>query len=137
MKIWCQHGSEHSANLVMIGHFKDETGANRVKAIIDELTRQVREEESKGTLTIGDPPERYSKTMLDFLLKLNIGAIGPGELEQFAYDVNVTLEGKDLVLTTDEYDVSAFLKVMFLEGARIEVYSAHYHPEGEYGRRRR
>ena len=29
MKIWYQHGSEHSANLVMIGHFEDATEATK------------------------------------------------------------------------------------------------------------
>jgi len=37
-------------------------------------------------------------------------------------------------LTTEEFDISAFLKVMFSEGARIEVYSAHNYPDTAYGR---
>jgi hypothetical protein len=38
------------------------------------------------------------------------------------------------VLTTEEYDISAFLKVMFLNGARIEVYSAHDYKDTAHGR---
>jgi hypothetical protein len=58
MKIWYQYGSEHSANLVMIGHFKSADNVTKAKEIIDALAKQVREEESNGSLTIGHPSER-------------------------------------------------------------------------------
>lgn len=136
MKIWYQHGSEHSANLVMIGHFENVADATKAKAIIDALTKQVREEESSGTRTIGRPSDRYGDAMLDLLGKLDIASIGPSELEQFAYEVNIKAQGNDLVLTTEELDISAFLKVMFLKGARVEVYSAHDYPDTAHGRGR-
>lgn len=136
MKIWNQHGSEHSANLVMIGRFRDEADATKAKEIIDALTNQVAEDQAAGTLTLGSPSERYGNAMLDLLGKLNVTTIGPGELEQFAYEVSVELQGNDLVLTTEEFDISAFLKVMFLNGARIEVYSAHDYPNTAHGRGR-
>ena len=137
MKIWYQHGSEHSANLVMIGHFEDAADATKAKESIDALTNQVAEDQANGTLTVGSPSERYGNLMLDLLGKLNVVTIGPGEIEQFAYDVSVELQGNDLVLTTEEFDISAFLKVMLLKGARIEVYSAHDYPDSQHGRRRR
>lgn len=136
MKIWYQHGSEHSANLVMIGHFADATEATRAKEIIDELTRQVSADHDEGTIVLGTPAERFSDEMLSLLMRLNIMSIGPREFEQFLYDVSVKVEGSKLILTTEEVEVSAFLKVMFDEGARIEVYSAHDHPDTEYGRGR-
>ncbi|MGE4482437.1 DUF6375 family protein [Acidocella sp.] len=135
MKVWYQYGTEHSANLVMIGHFEDVTEAPRVKEIIDQLTNQVAQDQSNGTLTIGSPTDRYSTEMLDLLGRLNL-SIGPQEVEQFAYDVSVKVEGNNVVLTTEELDISAFLKVMFLKGARIEVYSAHDFPESAHGRGR-
>ncbi|MCA9678124.1 MAG: hypothetical protein KC464_24065 [Myxococcales bacterium] len=134
MKIWYQHGSEHSANLVMIGHFEDATEATKAKEIIDALTEQVAKDQESGELVLGSPSERYGKEMLDLLGQLNVASIGPGELEQFAYEVNVTVEGDKLVVTTDELDIAAFLKVMFLRGARIELYSAHDHPGTGHGR---
>lgn len=134
MKIWHQHGSEHSANLVMIGHFKDATDAARAKEIIDELTKQVRTAEEKGIIILGSPSTRYDKDMLDLFNLVNIGTIGPQELEQFLYDFSIKVEGSKIVLTTDEIDISALLKVMYDKGARIEVYSAHTHPDTEYGR---
>lgn len=137
MKIWYQHGSEHSANLVMIGHFENAAEATKAKEIIDTLTNQVREEEANGTRVVGQPSERYGDAMLDLLGKLNVASIGPRELEQFLYDVSMNIEDSKIILTTEEVDISAFLKVMFDQGARIEVYSAHDYPDSEYGRGRR
>lgn len=136
MKIWYQHASEHSANLVMIGHFENAAEATKAKEIIDELTKQVASDQEKGEIVIGSPTERYSNEMLDFLASLNIMSIGPGELEQFLYDVEVKVKDKAVILTTEEIDVSAFLKVLFDQGARIEIYSAHTHQDTEYGRGR-
>ncbi|RKG60460.1 hypothetical protein D7X30_05815 [Corallococcus sp. AB011P] len=133
MKIWYQHGSEHSANLVMIGHFENASDATKAKEIIDALTSQVAEDQSNGTLIVGSPSDRYGSAMLDLLGRLNV-SIGPQEVEQFAYEVSVKIEGHDLVLTTEELDISAFLKVMFLKGARIEVYSAHDYPDAAHGK---
>jgi len=134
MKIWHQHGSEHSANLVMIGHFKDALEATKAKEIIDALTDQVAKDQESGALVFGSPPDRYGKEMLDLLGQLNVASIGPGDLEQFVYDVNVKVEGEKLIITTDELDIAAFLKVLFLRGARIELYSAHDHPGTARGR---
>jgi hypothetical protein len=134
MKIWYQHGSEHSANLVMIGHFADATEATKAMEIIDALTKQVAEDQDKGTLVIGNPSERYGDEMLDLLGRLNVGSIGSEELEQFAYDVTVKVEGNKIVVTTEETNIAAFLKVMLFRGARIEVYSAHDHPDTGHGR---
>lgn len=136
MKVWYEHGSEHSANLVMIGHFESVADATKAKETIDALTKKVREEESNGTRTIGHRSERYGDAMLDLLGKLDIGSIGPSELEQFAYEFDIEALGSDLVLTTEELDVSAFLKVMFLKGARVEIYSAHDYPDTAHGRGR-
>lgn len=136
MKIWYQHGSEHSANLVMIGHFESPAQATKVKEIIDELTKQVMTDQDKGEIVLGSHSERYGKEMLDLLGRLDVMSIGPRELEQFLYDVSVKVEGSKIILTTEESDVAAFLKVMFDQGARIEVYSAHTYPNTEYGRGR-
>lgn len=134
MKIWHQHGSEHSANLVMIGHFTDVAEATRAKEIIAALKKQAAEDQEKGILDIGAASDRYGDEMLDLLERLNVHSISPQELEQFIYDVSVEIEGLDIVLKTEEIDVSAFLKIMFNRGARIEVYSAHDYPDTGYGR---
>ena len=134
MKIWYQHGTEHSANMVMIGHFKDAAEATNAKEIIEALKKQVAEDQNSGTLILGSPSEHYGKEMLDLLARLDMHLIGPQELEQFAYDFDIRVEGTTVVFRTEEFDISAILKVMFHQGARIEVFSAHDHPDTGAGR---
>lgn len=129
MKIWYGYGSEHSMNLVMIGRFKDIGDAAAAKKIIELLTKQVEADVDAKLMTVGEPAERFTENMLDLLQNVKVHSIGPAELEQFAYDVTVTVEDNRLVLKTDEIEVSAFLKVLLDSGARIEVYSAHNYPE--------
>jgi hypothetical protein len=137
VKIWYHHGAEHSANLVMIGHFNSAADASMAKEVIDAITKQVADDESTGALKVGGRSKRYGTEMLDLLAKLNVMSLSPVELEQFAYDISVELRGNDIVLTTEEIDISAFIKILFDRGARIEVYSAHNHPDSEFGRGRR
>lgn len=134
MKLWFGYSSEHSSNLVMIGRFKTVSDATKVKEIIEQLTEQVRADEQAGLLKIGELTDRYTVDMLNLLQKVKVHSIGPAELEQFAYDVRVKVENNEVVLTTDEIDVSAFLKVLLDNGARVEVYSAHDYPNTEHGR---
>src|ERR1700704_3062964 len=118
MKIWIGHGSEHSMNLVMIGHFKDASSAAKAKQIIDWLTEQVNADVEAGEIQVGSPPQRITERMMELFRKINLYIIGPPEVEQFAYDVNVKLDDAKIVVTTDESDVSAFLKVLVDHGAR-------------------
>lgn len=129
MKIWHQYGSEHSANLVMIGRFKNVTEATKAKEIIEEVKVQVSAAEANGTIVADTPSERYSDVMLDLLRRLHVHSISPAELEQFLYEVHVGVEGSSVVLTTEEIEVSAFFKVLFNQGARIEVFSRHHYPD--------
>jgi hypothetical protein len=134
MKIWFGYCSEHSANLVMIGRFMEVGDADKAKQIIELLTEQVMADEKAGLIKIGERADRFTDGMFNLLKKLRIYTIGSVELEQFAFDVNVKVDDNKLVLTTDEIDVSAFLKVLIDKGARVEVYSAHDYPDTEYGR---
>ncbi len=61
----------------------------------------------------------------------NVRSCEPSELSQFNDDVSVELRGEKVVLTTEEYDVSAFLKIMVNSGARVEVFSGHDYPMAE------
>lgn len=115
-------------NLVMIGTFKEVSSAAAAKLLIDALIEKVGDEPARDY--DADPKEaRYSSTMLDFLIKSNLVTVGAAELDQFQYDFRVEQIGSQIVLTTDESDVSAFLKVMLEKGARVEVYSAHDYPD--------
>jgi hypothetical protein len=136
MKIWFGYTSEHSSNLVMIGRFKEEGEAIKAKEIIEKLMEQVRVDEQADLIKLGERADRYTDDMLNLLQQVKVHSIAPAELEQFAYDFSIKVKNNELVLTTEEYDVSAFLKVLIDNGARVEVYSAHDYPEIGHGRGR-
>lgn len=134
MKIWNGYGSEHSYNLVMIGRFVEVRNAEKVKELIDRIIGQVMAEPDAHQRDANPQDLRYSEAMLKLLDKSKVYSIGPAELEQFAYDASVRIDGDKVIVTTDEIDVSAFLKVLISKGARVEVYSGHDHPGTGYGR---
>src|SRR5690348_13649364 len=125
MKIWFGYGSEHSMKLVMIGRFQEVGDATKAMEVIERLTAQVNTDVEARRLQIGEITDRYSDEMLKLLRDLPLLSLGPGELEQFAYEVAIEADDDHIVVKTDEADVSAFLKVLINTGARVEVYSAH------------
>src|SRR5262249_48649173 len=131
MKLWAGFGSEHSMNLVMIGRFVDASDAAHAKRLIDQLIALVIDEQAAGQIEVGQPQERFSDKVREFLRKNNCWSIAPSELEQFAYDVRVEHSRNTVELSTDESDVSAFLKVLLDHKARVEVFSAHHHHDKE------
>lgn len=131
MKVWFGYGSEHSANLVMIGSFKDVSDAAKAKQAIEWLTEQVRSDEEANLIQIGERSERFTSGMMELLTKLKLNSLGPAELEQFAYDFHVDLQDDKVVIRTDEVDVSALFKVLIDNKARVEIYSAHIYKDDE------
>ena len=134
MKLWLGYGTEHSMNLVMIGQFDDTREASQALAALQQIMDQVNHDQEAGLLEVGNPPDRYTEGMMKLLEVLGTYSLHPGEFEQFAYEVGMDLSGDKVVITTDEADVSAFLKVLVSKGARVEVYSAHDHVNTGYGR---
>lgn len=134
MKIWFGVGSEHSMNLVMIGHFEDTASAEHAKDLIDQFTIAARTEQSEKRLEAGEYSDRYSEPILDLLNSTNVHSLEPNDLQQFLYDADVEQHGNGVVITTDEIEVQAYLKLMLYKGARVEVYSAHDHPGTGHGR---
>ena len=134
MKLWYGFGSEHSMRLRMIGKFKEARDAAEAMRVIDAITALVNEEVDSGEIELDGRKDRYSAAMLDLLDNLHLLTVSPRELEQFAYDVGVEQENDEVIVTTDEADVSAYLKIMIHKGARLEVYSAHNYARSQDGR---
>ena len=105
MKIWKGYGTEHSANLVIIGTFKDVKNATEAKNIIEELTKIVRDDE---TMDYNDP-------------------------EALLYDYSIDQEGNKLKIHTEEQKYQIILNAMIQKGAKIELFSAHDY-QCEYSR---
>lgn len=124
MKIWTNHGTEHSANLVMIGKFKNTGAAEKAKAAIDEIKEFMKNSDDDHR-----DAERYSDPAFALLHKLGVHSLGPAELEQFLYDVGYELKDDKIIIGTDEIEISAFLKLLIDNGAMVEVYSRNDYPE--------
>ena len=129
MKIWHGYGSEHSMKLVMIGHFKSSEDAEETQELINQLSERLREK-----VEIGDSGDRFSEAVLDILREKEIYDLSPSELEHFLYDTHIQVEGDKIIVTTDEFEVSAFFKLMILKGAKVEIFSVHHYPDAECGR---
>jgi hypothetical protein len=128
MKIWKGYGSEHSSNLVMIGHFKSVGSAAQAKGIIERLREQVYADVKAGLMSESDPPQRFTDHIMELFKEVETYIVAPAELSQFNYEFSVEQEGDSVVLTTEEYDISAFLKILINRGARVEVFSRHDYP---------
>ena len=126
MKIWQSYGSEHSMNLVMIGRFKQESDAEKAEELLDCLFEKV--------LSLAESDlyeDRFIGDVSDLLRSKNIHYLSPNELTQFRYDVSFKRKGNQIRFISDEQDVSAMLKLMLMEGAKVEVFSAHDYPESD------
>lgn len=126
MKIWQGYGSEHSSNLVLIGYFKNSTDAQKTLKLIEELQVGL-----DGKIEIDAPRHRFGEDVLALLRKLECYELRPPELEQFLFDVRTIVEDNKIILTTDEYDVSAFYKLMIENKAKVEIFSTHDYPNPE------
>ena len=109
--------------------FQSTDDAETTQKLFEQLSKELRDK-----IDIGTSQDRFSGDVMDLLRETNCYNLGPSELEQFLYDTRTRVEGDKIILTTDESDVSAFLKLMVTKGAKIEVYSAHDYPDTEYGR---
>ena len=110
----------------MIGTFKDVTAAKKTMEAIYAIREYL-----DTTGEEYDEADRYSDGLLALLKKIHCHSVSPSELEQFRMDIQPQQEGAKVVITTDEIDVSAFLKLLIDHGAKVLVYSAHDHPDEE------
>lgn len=129
MKIWHGYGSEHSMNLVMIGHFKSVEDAKETQKLIEHLSEGLR-----GKIDIGTSQDRFSDEVMELLRETKCYNLGPTDLEHFLYETNIHVEGDKIILTTEESEISAFIKLMIENGAKIEIFSGHHYPDTQFGR---
>jgi Family of unknown function (DUF6375) len=124
MKIWNSYGSEHSANLVLIGRFKDAIAAEEAKDAIEEAINFFQERDF-------DPyANAYSDEASALLRKLKVYSVSPSELSQFHGSFHIRQHGEKLVVTSDD-ELIPFLKFMIDYGAKVEMYSAHTYPDAD------
>lgn len=125
MKVWSGYGSEHSMNLKLIGHFAEASEARAAADAIGILTEAATKARDAGELIVGEPLERFSEQLLRAMSEVNVYSFGHADVEQLLYEAAVQVDDADVVVTTDEIDVLAYVKVLIGKGARIEIYSMH------------
>jgi hypothetical protein len=116
-------------NLVMIGHFKSTEDSKKTYRLIEQLTEGL-----INKIDVGSQRDRFDEGVMDLLKETKCYNLSPIELEQFLYDISTRLDKENIIITTDESEVSVFLKLMIENGAKIEIYSAHDYPDTDYGR---
>ncbi|WP_226093292.1 DUF6375 family protein [Dickeya oryzae] len=128
IKIWNGYGSEHSMNLVLIGRFKQTQDAEKVEKDIIKISTQAAKDECY-TIPFDEPEnQRFSDDMLSLLRSLQLNVLGPTDLGQLLSDHHLSRDGDRITITTDEAEISAFVKLFIEAGAKVEVFSAHDYP---------
>ena len=104
----------------MIGCFQSVENAQEVADLFKRLASGL-----TNHIEVGEPIFRYSPEVKNVLKELDCFCLRPHELEQFLmiHEGEIQVEGKKIVVRTDEDDVSAFFKLMFYHGAKIELFS--------------
>lgn len=129
MKIWTGYSSEHSMNLVLIGKFKQTKDAEAVSDVIKKLGEQASKDDAYAIAHAPPEDQRFSDGMMALIQQFQLYTLAPEELGQFNFEHSVKQDGDTIKISTDEADVSAFIKLFVDRGARVEVYSAHHYPD--------
>lgn len=129
MKIWTGYSSEHSMNLVLIGKFKQAKDAEDVADVIKKLCEQTTKDDTYAIAHAPPEDQRFSDGMMALIRQFELYMLAPEELGQFSFEHSVEQDGDTIKISTDEADVSAFIKLFVDSGARVEVYSAHHYPD--------
>lgn len=130
MKIWYGYGSDHSANLVMIGEFQTEQDAERVYELINTISENASSDSAAGVVDNWAQNEQFSEETEKRLRDLQLYYVSPSDIADFAFlDTSIKRQGKELWFRTDDVDIGGFIKLMVNNGAKVQVYSAHAYPE--------
>lgn len=131
MKLWIGYGSEHSANLVIVGTFSDEAEARAAEGLLDAAVQAAMADEAEKKIEAGKVNKDFTERQLELFRSKNL-SLGY-DYEQLIYEFNSRRIGNRVVVTTDETEIQAFLKILLAHEAKIEIYSAHSH-DGEFSR---
>ena len=132
MKVWVGYGSEHSSNLVIIGKFSTPKKAEDALQLLNEASHIAQSDADAGRLKAGSVLNEFTEAQMDLFRRTNL-SLNHGDPEQLLYEFHTKQDGDKLVITTEEYDVNVFVKLLLHGEAKIEVYSAHDYG-GPYGR---
>lgn len=123
MKIWFNYGSEHSLNIVLIGHFKKAVDAKAFEQDLENL-KQFLQENPKYEFNILN----FDSSTKEYLAKEQIAFLSPEQLDQIlSYEV-LKRDGAKIEVTSDEL-LDGLVSWMIMKGAKVEIFSLHDYPE--------
>lgn len=123
MKLWMGYGSEHSANLVMLGKFKTAEDATGFLAELEKLEKLIQEDDSSD-----DVYREFPKRIMDEVFNGRIrfcSDFAPKDLEDFRMDLQRHQRVEDQRIVEFKSDVTGWaglIKMMVNAGARVEVF---------------
>ena len=123
MKIWTGYGSEHSANLVMLGKFKTPEDATNFLKELEKLERLIQEDNSRD-----DVFRKFPEKILDEICSGRIrfcNDFAPKDLNDFRMDLQRYQRDDDQTIVefkSDETGWAGLIKMMLNAGARIELF---------------
>lgn len=123
MKIWNGYSSEHSASLVMIGHFKDAESVDSFLKELDAIKEQIAKE-SDGC----DTADRFPEELLNKLVRQEYkfcSDLAPKDLNDFQMSLNFEKDANDprvVRFSSSDTGWAGLIKMMVNAGARIEVF---------------
>lgn len=129
MKVWDGYGSEHSMNLVLIGRFKQAHDASKTVNEIKALQDQARKDDVEFGILSPPEDQRFSEAMMELFKNLQIYHLGPNEIGQLLSEHDIKEAGSTLTLTTEETEISLFVKLFIEAGAKVEIFSRHDYPD--------
>lgn len=129
MKIWHGFGSEHSSNLVMIGQFKTETDAKNTKEKLDRIIERL-----SGKIQFERLEDRFTEEEIEVLTSENVHYLTPKDLEQLVFEFDCSIDKNEIHITSEELEITVFVKLLVENGAKVEVFSAHNYPGTGLGR---
>jgi len=123
MKIWTGFGSEHSYRLVLVGHFATERDAEIVVEKFERL--QEIASDNAGDTDWDEPNPGYTDEMYQQLRAIGAGNLSRPDVDGFSYLYGLEQVGKTITLRTDDAELQGFLKLIFDNSGRVEIYSSH------------
>jgi Family of unknown function (DUF6375) len=133
MKVWYGHGSEHSANLVIIGTFKTDQDAADTERLIRQMIEVVEEDAQAGRIEAGEPVKEFSERLMQVSKSENFWTFSYGDPGELLFEHVIERDRNRIVVTTEDQQINALLKMLVHGSAKVEVYSAHAYPS-PYGR---
>ena len=115
MKVWFSHGTEHSANLSIIGKFKDAETADEVYNIIDALKKH-----ALGYPESLEEGKKRLKATEDLFYELHVRP-DPHELRQYKMYDFLNKEGNEVTVMTEGDVLPAIISLFLNRKGKVEI----------------